>query len=180
MGMNTNLIKKLDKMVEKKVPAPDLSNYDLIADGNGSFNELYNADEKFTQVIICNNNDNTEKWYTVKGFDAYHEIKKLFKEYDEKREKVRKKVAKDNFEREYQIENYLMLSKLSSFGKRVKLFKRFKPEEKAMEIDEKIEHQRLMEKDEQYRKNQEWLNEEYRPFGGAFASQEDFQRYKGI
>lgn len=180
MGMYGSEIRRLNKMVEEKVPAPDLSGYNLVESIDDEFSNFYNNNKKFVQVIICDNYENVERWFLVEGFEAYHEIKEMFKEYDAKRKQWREIIAVDNLEYEFQVDDYLALSRLSNFGKSVRLHKRYKPEEQAREQDQAIEHEKSMQEDDEYRKHHEWMNEKERPFGGAFESWEDYYRYRGI
>lgn len=173
-ALNNEVMEKAKKF------QPNLENYNLMH--RDDFHDLWEKDVQFSQVTLTFHShidyDDylVEEKYVLLGFSEAKKLKKEVQAYKDKLEEIQKELASERLET-YDIETYLAVA---SFGIDIRVYKRRRSEEEAYKIKRDIIHQYKMENDEEYRKTQEWFQEQERPFGGAFSSWEDYYRHVGV
>lgn len=182
--MNSSVIHALNVMSLKKVSEliPNLRTYSI----GREFNELFNEGVEFYQCDFIDatgfeeGSNDTEMDVLVSTEDI-EKFKSDVARYNEALKQAQEEISSTSVS-EYAISNYLYFSRVGTdIGIcHLSTFNRNKSREDGEAEEKRDEHERLMSEDPSYRKEQEWFDEQDRPYGGAFESWGDFYRHVGI
>lgn len=182
--MSMKLYNKINTYALKQVEGkkPIINNYIIDADID-TFCKLYNNNETFVQATLYEKiNYSRVKFEIYLAHDNWEALKQQINNYnDALKEAQIKAVEVAKMVEEYIDEKtYYYFNRVGDdLGIRI-----YSAHIRNKEIEEKQrqerikEHEHLMQTDAEYRMEYNWHNEEYRPFGGAFASWDDYYNYK--
>lgn len=180
--MDSRIILKIDNHALLKVKhlIPDFCKYSL----RKEFDELYNENIEFVQVryfdrTVIENRYKSNEIVLFVSPENIELLKKDVERYNEALKKAQQESVNDLIQ--YDRSTYFYFSRVSvDIGLcHLNTYNRKKSREEEDKIREYKEHVERMEKDNQYRKEVEWFEEEDRPFGGAFSSWKEYYRYRG-
>ncbi len=180
--MDSNICWEINKKALEKVQnlVPDFNKYSI----GKTFTELYNEDAEFVQVDYYDRTSFDKRW-SDKGAEIIatpEDAEKLIAEidrYNEALAEAQKEYAEAELD-SYDQRTYFSFHRVKTdIGIcHVRKFERNRTREEKKRKEEAEEHARLMREDPAYREEYEWHNKEYRPFGGAFSSQEEYLHYR--
>jgi hypothetical protein len=176
------LIEKINIASLEKVESllPDFDKYSL----NKTFTALYNSEQDFVQCCYVDRTDKKnlykcqEKEILVSVEDA-EELNNDIKEYNEALKKAQDESADEFLTSSYDKRDYFYFSRVGdSIGIcHILMLERNKSREQQEEQERMAEHKRRMKEDKDYRRENEWFNEQDRPYSGAFNSWDDYFRH---
>ena len=146
------------------------------------FEEYFYSDAHFSQVSFkikyAGHKFNSNKIRKNVSREEGEAFRNKVEVINSKLKEIQKEVASIELD-EYTAKNYLRLSRVGyDIGIcNVFITNRNKSEEEEEERLEYEEHIRRMNSDPKYKSEYEWENEQYRPYGGAFSSMEEYYRY---
>lgn len=182
--MDSSVIHTLNIMSLKKVfdLIPNLRRYSM----GREFKELFNEGVEFYQ---CNFIDATSfegdfnriEMNMLISTEDIEKFKLDVAKYNEALGRAQEEIA-NTIVSKFDISDYLYFSRVgTNIGIcNLSAFNRNKSREDEEAERKRIEHERLMSEDPNYRKEQEWFDEQDRPYGGAFESWSDFYKHVGI
>lgn len=182
--MDISKINKLNSIVLEKVKhlLPDFSKY-MAGNGTEAFSKFYYGvpEVEFIQVAFYDRTSPDRRYSNERILLSLEasEGEKLFedlKAYSKALEDAQLEISGYIFDSDYKRKEYLSLSHANwDFGIcSLDSFKRCKAREEREEVEAELKHQERLLKDASYRGETEWFEEQFRPFGGAYNSLEEY------
>lgn len=178
--MYTKIANKINtyalKIAESK--KPDINSY-IIGTDDEIFYKMYANNDTFVQLTLYENSVKTEAYITPKNWEV---LKEQIETYNSTLKDAQVKAVETAklIEEYFDEKTYYYFNRISSdLGIMVySAHIRNKKIEEERQVERIREHNHLMETDAEYRAEYNWHNAEYRPFGGAFNSWDDYYNYR--